>query len=193
MRSYRVTAIVAAGILAYFMITADSCGGTTEVNTSSGGSSPAASSAASGGQSPAAAAAHVGSTLTVQDEQNNKMNVTVNQIVDPAQGADQFTTPDAGKRFVAVILTIADESNQAIDEDPNNDTSIIGSDGQSYSSDIDSLAGCTNFNDGQLQEGAGESTKGCVAFQVPTGVTVSKVKFSPSSGFSGNFAEWLVP
>jgi len=74
-----------------------------------------------------------------------------------------------------------------------NDATLIGSDGQTYTADFDTLAGCTNFAHGQYQLGTGESSTGCVAFQVPTGVTVAKVKYSPNSGFSGDFGEWIVP
>ena len=32
------------------------------------------------------------------------MSVTLTQVIDPAQGADQFTTPDNGNRFVGAVF-----------------------------------------------------------------------------------------
>ena len=46
----------------------------------------------------------VGTIYTVTDQSGNKMSVTLTQVIDPAQGADQFTTPDNGNRFVGAVF-----------------------------------------------------------------------------------------
>jgi hypothetical protein len=119
--------------------------------------------------------------------------VTLTKVIDPATGGDQYTVPDTGKRFVAAVFTIKDTATQAGTGDANSNATLIGSDNQDYTADFDSVSECTNFSDGEFQLGPGESTTGCVVFQVPTAVTVAKVQWSPQSGFSGSFAEWLVP
>ena len=102
--------------------------------------------------------------------------MTLTQVIDPATGADQFATPDAGKRFVATVLTIKNIGGSAIQGDANSDGSLIGSDNQTYTADFNDVSGCTNFNSGSYQLAPGESADGlrCVpgayldhAFQVP--------------------------
>jgi len=66
-------------------------------------------------------------------------------VTDPAQGADQFTTPDPGKRFVGVTLQVTNRSGTTLTSDGDNNTTIVGSNRQDYTSDVNSLAGCTDF------------------------------------------------
>lgn len=139
------------------------------------------------------AVAHTGATLALKAADGQTASVTLTKVIDPASGADQFTTPDPGKRFVATVFTITNTSHQAVQGDANNDVSVIGSDNQSYSPDFSDVAECTNFNSGSFNLGAGESVSGCVVFQVPTAVTVAKVQFTPSAGFASDFGEWLNP
>lgn len=138
------------------------------------------------------AAAHVGSTLAVTDEYGNKANVTLQNVIDPAQGADQYTTPDQGKRFVGAQFQITDTGSRTFSGDANNDAVLIGSNSQSYTTDLNSIAGCTDFNDGAYTVASGQNAVGCVTFQVPIGVSVSKVQFTPSSGLANTTAQWVV-
>jgi ABC-type Fe3+-hydroxamate transport system substrate-binding protein len=181
MRPFGFTLCLASAVA----LVATACGSVSEVNQPAASSSQAAATSSS---ATAKVTAHVGATLTLTDEQ-----VTLTKVIDPATGADQYTVPDTGKRFVATVFTIKNTASQAGQGDANSNTSVIGSDNQGYSPDFSNVSECTNFNDGSFELGPGESVSGCVVFQLPTGVTVAKVQWSPSSGFSGDFAEWLVP
>jgi len=136
---------------------------------------------------------HVASTLTVtmQGSGVNTTNadVTLVKVIDPAQGSNDLTTPDTGKRFVGAEFQIA-SSGGAIDDDAEIDASLVGSDNQTYASDFDDIAGCTDFDAGAVKLAPGESSTGCVTFQVPSRVTVKAVKFGTETGTTG---EWLVP
>jgi hypothetical protein len=134
----------------------------------------------------------VGTVYTVTDQSGNKMSVTLTKVIDPVQGADQFTTPDSGNRFVGAVFTISGVSGRFSD-DANNDATVIGSNGQTYTADFDSIAGYTNFNDGEYNVSAGENSVGAVTFQVPLTVKVTKIEWSANGGFGGAPAEWLVP
>lgn len=137
------------------------------------------------------ALAHVGATITVSmqapGDEDAKANVTLVKVTDPAQATD-YETPDAGKRFLAVQFSIA--AVGAISDDANSDASVIGSDDQAYTPDFDSLAGCTNFATGEVNLMAGQTLAGCVAFELPNGVSASKVDFGTEEGTIG---QWLVP
>ena len=137
--------------------------------------------------------AHVGSTLKVSNG-TQAAAVTLVKVIDPAAGADQFTTPNAGDRFVGVEITI-DAINGTLTGDANSDVVVIGSDNQTYTADFDSIAGCTNFNNGEFTVAAGDTSTGCVTYQIPTGITVSKVQFIPDGGVLPGVTagQWLVP
>jgi hypothetical protein len=135
--------------------------------------------------------AHVGSTLSIGG--NKGLAVTAKQIIDPANGANEFTSADAGKRFVAVVLSLKNNGSGSYTDDANNNLSIKGSDNQTYSPSFDSLNGCTNFNNGQYTLTAGDSVDGCVAFQVPNGVNVAKIQFQTVSGLNSSTGEWVNP
>ncbi|HVA08606.1 MAG TPA: DUF4352 domain-containing protein [Acidimicrobiales bacterium] len=119
--------------------------------------------------------------------------MTLVKVIDPAQAADQFTTPDAGKRFVGTEFTIVNSGSATFDDDANNDGSVVGSDNQTYTADMSDIAGCTNFNSGQVTLAGGQSATGCVVFQVPTGVNVVNVHFAANMGLGGDTAEWINP
>ena len=134
----------------------------------------------------------VGTSYSVTDPNGNKISVTLTREIDPAQGADQFTTPENGSRFVGAVFDIKGISG-TFSDDANNNATVIGSNGQTYTADFDSIAGYTAFNHGEFSVSAGESSVGAVTFQIPLAVKVSKVEWSANGGFGGAPAEWLIP
>ena len=141
----------------------------------------------------ASAVVHVGATQAVSDESGDQASVTLTQVIDPATSDNQYLTPDPGKRFVATVLTIRNTGSSALQGDADSDSTLIGSDNQSYTADFSSVSECTNFANGSYQLNVGESVNGCVTFQLPIGVSPSKFKYSASGGFGGAFSEWLIP
>jgi hypothetical protein len=115
------------------------------------------------------------------------------QVIDPATPGDPDLGPDPGKRFVATSFKITNTGKTALQDDANNNTTVIGTDNQSYPPDFDEISECTNFNDGSYSLGPGESVNGCVVFEMPSAVKVAKVQWTPNSSFSSTFAEWLNP
>ena len=109
------------------------------------------------------------------------MSVTLVQIIDPAQGANQFETPNNGFRFVGAKFQLTGTSG-SFSGDANNDANLVGSDGQTYTADFSSIAGCTNFNDGEYNVTTGTSSTGCVTFQVPQNVKVTSVQWGGEFG-----------
>ena len=164
---------------------------TTPTASTSTTTSSKTSSSSSKSSSTASTTAHVGATVDVGGSKG--LAVTLNQVIDPASGADQYTTADAGNRFVAVDVKIVNNGTAAFSDDANSDVTLIGTDNQSYTADFDDVSECTNFNSGQYTLAPGESTTGCVVFQVPDAVNTAKVQFQTQSGLSQSTGEWLVP
>jgi hypothetical protein len=153
-------------------------------------SSPSATASA---PSPASnSPARVGSTLTLNaNEPGEQMAVTVTKIVSHAQPADEFSSPDPGKRFYAVQFRLADTGTTAYSDSPSNGAAVVDSAGQSYQSSIYNVAGCESFP-GTENIAAGDKGLGCVVFQVPDGAKITKVQFTLDSGFGPATGQWAV-
>jgi hypothetical protein len=177
-------------IVVIVVISVATSGGSGVSTTPSGtGGTPQAKGSPSATQ--AAAPARIGAYFDVKDDSGDTYRVRLDKVIDPAQGADQFTTPNHGMRFVGVVFTIKAISGSPKDEDADNDAAVIGSNGQTYTSDVSSIAGYTDFSNGQINVAQGDSTKGAVTFQLPNGIAVSKVQWSASSGF-GSTSQWTL-
>ena len=158
-------------------------------NAVSNTASPSASGGlATGRQAPPG---KVGSWFDLKDSSGDIYRVTLVTVIDPAQGADQFSLPDTGKRFVGLVFRIKALTGSPQNEDANDDAVLVAGNGQTYPADFDDIAGYTNFDSGSIHVAQGDTVTGAVTFQVPDGVTVSKVQWSALSGF-GSMVEWNV-
>jgi hypothetical protein len=150
---------------------------------------PSGTSASAGHQEPPG---QIGSSFELKDGSGNLYRVTLAKVIDPAKGENQFTVPDAGKRFVGLVFQVKALTGSPQDEDANNNAVIIGSNGQNYAADFDGIAGYTNFDHGAIHVSKGETVTGSVTFQLPKDVKVSTVQWTALSGF-GATVEWIGP
>ena len=136
--------------------------------------------------------AQVGSTITLTgNDPGAKMDVTVTKVISHAQPADEFSSPDPGKRFYAVQFRLANTGSAAYSDSPSNGAAVVDADGQSYESTLYDVAGCQSFP-GTENIAAGDKGLGCVVFQVPTGAKITKVQFTLNSGFGPATGQWDV-
>jgi Fibronectin type III domain/Domain of unknown function (DUF4352) len=140
-------------------------------------------------QTPTAVA--LGTSETIHDFDGDALAVTVSQVVDPATPLSDSDQPSSGDRFVAVELTISNTSSQEIQDDANSATIVTGSDGETYSANFGLVSQCASFEEdiGFVDLKPGDSTTGCVVFQLPTSVTVQSISFSLEPGYLDT-AEW---
>lgn len=139
--------------------------------------------------SPSPSEHKVGDTVTVSHG-DTRYDVTLMSVADPASPASEYSTPPSGHHFAAAQFRVT--AHTAVDENANNNASLIGSDEQVYTSTFAQLSEGTNFADGSVRLQPGTSLVGWVAFDVPNQVRAAKVRWSPGSGFGGNGAEWTV-
>lgn len=187
------TARLSLGVLGGVAIVgAVGCGTTVTPVSSPSSAAPAAQAASSApSQSPSptgAPSGGIGSSFQVTDSKNNQYDVTLVKVIDPAQGANEFSTPDNGKRFVGIVLTIKGVTGNASD-DANSDALITGSNNQQYQSDFNSIAGYTDFNSGEFDVSPGQTVTGAITFQIPNGVKVANVQWA-ADPFSGATGTW---
>jgi Fibronectin type III domain/Domain of unknown function (DUF4352) len=133
----------------------------------------------------------IGTTETVHDFYDDAFTVTANQVFDPATAATGSGLPDSGYRFVAVQVSLVNSSTEYIDDDANFAMTVTGSDGETYTADFGSVSQCSNFQygSGLFDLASGDSTSGCVVFELPTAVSVQSISFSLAQGYLDT-AEW---
>jgi hypothetical protein len=130
----------------------------------------------------ASAPGKIGSCFDVRDVDGNQARVTLVKVIDPARGADQYTTPDNAKRFVGAVIKI-----EALSGKGNAHAALIGSNRETYAADV---AWYANFRMGRFRV-LGETVTRAVTFQVPDGVKVEEVQLTAGNGFSST-ARWDV-
>jgi hypothetical protein len=131
----------------------------------------------------------VGATLPVVNSSGAKLKVTLVTVIDPATGADTYTNAAKGKHFVAVKLKLQNVGHLQYQNNANNETTVTLANGTTLKADYNPLTECGNFDNGQVVLKVGASKSGCVTFQVPSGVTVSKVRYR-NTVFPGTGAVW---
>jgi hypothetical protein len=166
------------------------CGSTISISSGPAvGVSTSAPTAPTATATPSTLTGPIGTTFTDTDATANVMKVTLTQVIDPAHGGP-YETPTNGDRYVAAKFTIVGVSG-TFSSDANINASLIGSDGQTYTSGGATIAGCTNFNYGTYTVTPGASTTGCVAYEVPTSVHVVQIQWGDILS-SGAPASWAV-
>ena len=125
----------------------------------------------------------LGTTDTVHDFTGNSLSVTVTQVIDPVTAGAGSGLADAGFRFVAVELTLADPGGGEVEGDANFSTTVVGTDGQTYSADFGTASECTNFVFGLFTLLGNTNSTGCVLFQLPSAVSVQSVDFTLAPGY----------
>lgn len=132
--------------------------GSGNITKGSGPPVTAAAAPASPSPSPSPSPSSSLSGPVGTDPRGDKMSVTLTLMIDPAQGADQFTTSDNGNRLVGAVFSIKGISG-TFSDDANSDAALIGSRGQTYTADFDNIAGHTNFN--SAEHNVGRATSPC--------------------------------
>ncbi|WP_330452544.1 MULTISPECIES: DUF4352 domain-containing protein [unclassified Streptomyces] len=138
--------------------------------------------------------ASVGDTLdlTGDGEEGEQLAVTVVKVVDPAGAADEFSTPAADKRYVAVQFRLKNTGSAVYDDSPGNGTTVVDTRGQQFEATVEDTSAGPGFP-GSVTIAPGDTGLGFITFEVPKKSTVAKIQFAMNSGFSGNTGQWTVP
>ncbi|AVZ70995.1 hypothetical protein SLUN_00675 [Streptomyces lunaelactis] len=191
----RVLALVLSGLLA----AAVACSGDEKVTTTPA-STPAQESPAterpSAAQSPTpsrAPSATVGNTLDLTGTGNGeKLAVTVVRVVDPAGAKNEFSSPEAGMRFVAVQFRLKNTGTAVYKDSPSNGAKVVDTQGQQFDATFEETTAGPNFP-GSVTIGPGDTGLGFIIFEVPKASKIAKVQFAMNSGYSTDTGQWNVP
>jgi hypothetical protein len=136
-----------------------------------------------------------GTTFSVNSSDDNGNPVTYKVTLlkfDPdAQPDNSFDTAPSGDYLAGAEFQVSGVKGTASD-DANSNAVAIGNDQQTYQTGFEGLADGTNFDSGQFNVSAGQSSVGWVAFEVKNGVTITSVKWTPESGMTSSSATWTV-
>lgn len=103
--------------------------------------------------------------------------VTVKKIVDNAPSPDEFTTPESGKKFVAIeVMYENPTTDKQINYNPF-DWKLIDSDAYNYDADMNT-AKTPELNSGTLNPG--QKARGWITFQTAKDAANFKAQFAPS-------------
>jgi hypothetical protein len=131
----------------------------------------------------------VGVSFPVSDSSGTKLDVTVQKVIDPASGASKYSKPASGRHFTGVQLRVKNTGTTTYQNNVNNETTVVLSNGKTQDANFNPIAGCGNFDNGQIKLASGKSGTGCVTFQVPNGAKVTAVRYG-NTVFPGTTAEW---
>ncbi|HEU0189741.1 MAG TPA: DUF4352 domain-containing protein [Mycobacterium sp.] len=137
---------------------------------------------------PPKTAAHLGQTLDLMRIGDQRIAVTMLQVINPATVPNGWGDPS--KNYMAAKLTITNTGTTTIVGNSSSDVVLVGSDNKDYHADLATVTECKDFVYGWFLLPAGVSQTGCVTFALPSGVTPAKVKYTPSSGIAREIGEW---
>jgi hypothetical protein len=169
-------------------------GGSGASTTTAGTATGNSSANASGGQDVAngPTTGHVGTTINYTDDAGTNLDITATKFVANAKPADEFSTPDAGKRFVSVQMRFTNKGDKVYDASLLMALKVADADGQTFDVSLfDSGAGAP-FPSASVNIVPGKSSLGFVTFEVPKASKITEVQYLASSGVGDVAATWNV-
>ncbi|MGR6916956.1 DUF4352 domain-containing protein [[Actinomadura] parvosata] len=142
------------------------------------------------GQQPTTA--RVGGALTLQGtDPSLKVSVTVNRVVNPATPASDFLKPQAGKKLVAVEITLTNAGQAVYTDAPSTGAWLIDAEGQQHRFSLSNVTEGQSFG-GTVTINAGDSRKGVIVFEVPQAAQLTKFQFGLNYGIASQKGEWTL-
>lgn len=137
--------------------------------------------------------AEVGDTVDLTGNLDGEgLAVTLVKLVDPAGAKNQYATPEAGTRFVAVQFRLKNTGTAVYKDSPSNGAKIVDTQGQQFSPSYNDTSAGPGFP-GSVTVAPGDTGLGFLTFEVPKASKIAKVQFAMNSGFSSNTGQWTVP
>jgi hypothetical protein len=115
-------------------------------------------------------------------------NLAVTAVIRNAQPDNNFDAAPSGQYLLGIVEVFRGVSG-TYQDDVNNETVAIGSNGQSYQPSFGGIAHYTNFDNGQVTVSARQTSVGAVTFDIPHGVVIDEITYAPGGGTP---ASWKV-
>ncbi|MFF4321264.1 DUF4352 domain-containing protein [Streptomyces sp. NPDC001568] len=134
----------------------------------------------------------VGTTIDLTGARaGESLAVTLVKVVDPAGAKNEYSTPEAGTRFVAVQFRLKNTGTAVYQDSPGNGAKLVDTQGQRFDTSFDDSDAGVSFP-GSITVAPGDTGLGFLTFEVPKASKIAKVQFAMNSGFSANTGQWNV-
>ncbi len=135
----------------------------------------------------------VGSAVVLTGiDQSEKMAVTAVTVFSHPRGASDLDTADQGDRLYAVQLRLHDTGSTTYSDAPSLGAAVVDAAGKSYQPTFADVAGCASFP-ASVNIAAGQSSLGCVVFEVPQNARITSVQFTLDAGLGPQTGQWKIP
>ncbi|MGH7758769.1 MAG: hypothetical protein ACREN7_05615 [Candidatus Dormibacteria bacterium] len=118
--------------------------------------------------------------------------MTLKGVVDPAMESDGYELLPGGQKLVAVELTVKNVGTGSEQDNVLVASTLLDSQGQPYpgvNAVNYTVSQCSIFAKGQVNLEVGQSSSGCVIFQIPVKTAPAEFEYEPDSGF-GALGQW---
>jgi hypothetical protein len=129
----------------------------------------------------------MGTAVRVVGFDDEILDVTLAEVVDPATPG-LFSEPTTGSRLIGLRLMVTNAGDTVWSDSPSNAISVIADDNTQHTSAFASIEEGTGFAD--TTTSPGDFRQGWVVVELPDGASMSRVRYTPNSGFADDFAEW---
>jgi len=129
-----------------------------------------------------------GDTITLASFDDIPIEVSVDAVVDPAEGGEYFD-PEEGNRFVGVQLTLTNTGTSNYSDSVENMPSVVTPEGFSYATTFAAVTAGQGF-DGTLLLTPQDTRTGWVVFELPSEQSIAKLTLALDSGFGPEVGEW---
>ena len=130
----------------------------------------------------------LGEPVTLRDNDGQKVQVTVLNVVDPVPQGDYFEGPKRGTRWVGVQMRLRGEGPGTYTDTVSNGVRVVTAKGR-YEADVAELDACPSIKS-EVKLAQGATATGCVIVPVPRGEKPERVRFTASSGFAADQGTW---
>ena len=132
----------------------------------------------------------VGESVTLRNQDGERVRVTVTGVKDPVPRGSYFRDPKRGTRWVGVQMRFEALGPGTYDDSASNGLRVV-TEGGRYEADFAELDACPPIGD--LRLAPGRTEQGCIVVPVPRGEDPESVRFTPSSGYAPDVGTWRLP
>ncbi|MBH5333462.1 DUF4352 domain-containing protein [Streptomyces pactum] len=136
--------------------------------------------------------AGIGDTITLKgQEEGTQLDVTVKKWLDPAQGANEYETPEEGKRWVAAQLLLVNTGSATYSDSPSNGLQLADTEGQRFDATLGEIsAGPQMTSDLNLPKG--DKALGWIVIEIPKASKPATLQFTMDSGYADQTGQWKI-
>jgi hypothetical protein len=134
--------------------------------------------------------AGIGDSITLAGS-DAKISVKLLGIRDPLSAGD-YDQPDSGKRYVGIMIEMANVGTTTYKDSPGNGATIIYGNDEQASNTLVVGGPCAGSFANDVRIAPGAKRRGCIPFELPKSRKAKMLQFALDSGFADEDGEWVL-